>query len=163
MGNIDSLGTGSQNPKPVNDKSGYRLFPTANQQPHLSPKTLQQQTLQRNTSFKKRRSVSLDDSSRPHGVARMPFARPSDAPAPRLQDVPANRMKASRADGHDRTRTSNSYAPNWTKLTAPKSKPPRYSPTGPGSQRTLAMEDLPAHQMVCEQRCAHVSQRALHT
>ncbi|GAB7329991.1 hypothetical protein MBLNU13_g01686t1 [Cladosporium sp. NU13] len=104
MGNGDSFGMGSQNPKPSNDKSthGYRLFPTSNQQPHLSPKTLQQQTLHRNGSFKKRRSVSLDDSSRPHGVARMPFSRPSDAPAPRLQDVPANRMKASKAEGQDR-------------------------------------------------------------
>jgi hypothetical protein len=110
MGNSDSLGTGSQNPKPTNDKSshGYRLFPTApNQQPHVSPKTLQQQTLQRNVSFKKRRSVSLDDSSRPHGVARMPFSRPSDAPAPRLQDVPTHRMKASKAAGQDRTGKSN--------------------------------------------------------
>jgi hypothetical protein len=124
MGNIDRLGTGSQNPKPVNDKSGYRLFPTANQQPHLSPKTLQQQTLQRNTSFKKRRSVSLDDSSRPHGVARMPFSRPSDAPAPRLQDVPANRMKASRADGHDRTCTSNNYARS-DKTDSPKVQTPK--------------------------------------
>ena len=126
MGNSDSFGTGSQNPKPLNDKSahGYRLFPTANQQPHLSPKTLQQQTLHRNTSFKKRRSVSLDDSSRPHGVARMPFSRPSDAPAPRLQDVPANRMKASKTDGQDRNCTSNKYG-SLAKADSPKVQAPK--------------------------------------
>lgn len=109
MGNNDSFGTGSQNPKPATDKLTYRLFPTSNQHPHPSPKTLQQQTLHRNASFRKRRSVSLDDSSRPHGEARMPFARPSDAPAPRIQDVPANRMKASKADGQDRSCTSSNY------------------------------------------------------
>ena len=118
MGHNDSFGTGSQNPKlshtnskPANDKltNGYRLFPTANQQHHLSPKTLQQQTLHRNASFNKRRSASLDDSSRPPGVARMPFSRPSDAPAPRIQNVPANRMKASKAEAQDRSCTSNNY------------------------------------------------------
>lgn len=116
MGHNDSLGTGNQNPnlshsysKPANDKLTYRLFPTANPQPHVSPKTLQQQTLQRTGSTNKRRSVSLDDSSRPHGVARMPFSRPGDGPVPRLQKVPANRVKVTKPDGQDRTCTSHGH------------------------------------------------------
>jgi hypothetical protein len=113
MGHSDSLGMGNQNPKPshphsrpVNEKLTYRLFPTANQQPQVSPKTLQQQTLQRNGSFNKRRSVSLDESSRSHGVARIPFSRPGDAPVPRIQKVPSNRVKVTKPDGQDRTCTS---------------------------------------------------------
>jgi len=131
MGHSDSLGTGNQNPKPsyanskpVNDKLTYRLFPTANQQPQVSPKTLQQQTLHRNGSINKRRSVSLDESSRPHGVARMPFSRPSDAPAPRLQNVPTNRVKVTKADAQDRTCTSNDYCSS-TKADSPKAQAPK--------------------------------------
>jgi len=117
MAHNDSFVKGDQNPKPshanskpVNDKLTYRLFPTANQQPQTSPKTLQHRTLHsRHGSFNKRRSASLDDSSRPHGMARMPFSRPSDAPAPRLQNVPANRVRVTQADAQDRTCTSNYY------------------------------------------------------
>jgi hypothetical protein len=132
MGHSDNLGTGNQNPKPshshskpVNDKLTYRLFPTANQQPQVSPKTLQQQTLQRNASFNKRRSVSLDESSRPHGVARMPFSRPGDSPVPRLQNVPANRVKVTKPDAQDRTCTSpgNRRLPNNTD--SPKAHAPK--------------------------------------
>lgn len=115
MGHSDGVSMGMEPPKqshsqprPTNDKLTYRLFPTANQQPQVSPRTLQQQTLQRNGSFNKRRSASLDDSHRPHGVARMPFSRPGDAPVPRLQKVPANRMKVSKAT-QERTCTSNGH------------------------------------------------------
>jgi hypothetical protein len=125
------LGTGTQNPKtshtnskPVNDKLTYRLFPTANQQPHVSPKTLQQQTLHRNGSFVKRRSVSLDEASRPHGVARMPFSRPSDAPAPRLQNVPANRVKVTKGESQDRTCMSTDCRIS-AKADSPKAQAPR--------------------------------------
>jgi hypothetical protein len=123
MGHSDSLGMGNQNPKPSH--LTYRLFPTANQQPQVSPRTLQQQTLQRNGSFNKRRSVSLDESSRPHGVARMPFSRPGDAPVPRLQKVPANRVKVTKPDGQDRTCTSpgNRRLPN--KADDPKAQAPK--------------------------------------
>lgn len=131
MGNSDGLGTGSQNPKlsqssskPVNDKLTYRLFPTANQQPPVSAKTHQQQTLQRNTSFNKRRSASLDDSQRPHGVAKMPFARPGDAPVSRLQNVPANRVRVTKADPQDRTCTSNSHH-SGTNADGPKAQAPK--------------------------------------
>lgn len=156
MGHSEGVSMGMENPKqshsqprPANDKLTYSLFPTANQQPQVSPRTLQQQTLQRNGSINKRRSVSLDDSQRPHGVARMPFSRPGDAPVPRLQKVPANRMKVSKAT-QDRACTSNGHYPN-TKADGPEAVAPsillykpRVSEDGGHGRSSSAPDDMRA-------------------
>lgn len=119
MGNAERVGIGSQTtspnasrPKLVNEKLTYRLFPTANQQPPISPRTLSKRTLKRTGSLLKRRSASLDEPLRAHRVARQPFPRPDDAPVPRLQPAPSTRGKVTKpslqdkdAIHHFRTRT----------------------------------------------------------
>jgi len=109
MGNIERLEMGSQHispnaaqrPKLVSEKS-YRLFPTANQQPQISPRTLSKRTLKRTGSLLKRRSASLDEPLRAHRVARQPFSRPEDAPVPRLQPAPSTRGKTAKPSTQDR-------------------------------------------------------------
>jgi hypothetical protein len=103
MGNSDRLEMASQHsspnaaprPKLVSEKS-YRLFPTANQQPQISPRTLSKRTLKRTGSLLKRRSASLDEPLRAHRVARQPFSRPEDAPVPRLQPAPSTRGRVAK-------------------------------------------------------------------
>lgn len=95
--------------KQANDKSTYRLFPTASRRPQASPRTIQQTTLTRAGSVNKRRSVSLDDSSRHHAIAAMPFARVGEATVPRIQPVPVNRMKVTKAQDHHKSCTPSLY------------------------------------------------------
>jgi hypothetical protein len=156
MGHSDSSGTGTQNPrsghsnssKSVNDK--YSLFPTANHPPRVSSKPLQQQAHQRIPSFSNRRSLSLDESSRPHGVARMPFSRPGDAQLPRLQKVPANRVTVTKPDGQDRTCMSLGHRrlskANEPEAQAPKilSYKPRISEDAGHGRSSSAPDDMRA-------------------
>ena len=89
-------------PKMVNEKLTYRLFPSAGQQPQMSPRTLSKRTLKRTGSLLKRRSASLDEPLREHRVARQPFSRPDDAPVPRLQPAPSTRGRFNRPSLHDK-------------------------------------------------------------
>jgi hypothetical protein len=93
-------------PKLVTTEKSYRLFPTANQQPQISPRTLSKRTLKRTGSLLKRRSASLDEPLRAHRVARQPFSRPEDAPVPRLQPAPSTRGKFTKPSVQDRDASS---------------------------------------------------------
>lgn len=47
-------------------KPSYRLFPSVEPTPPTSPQSLQKNTLQRASDYRKKRSISLDDTVRPH-------------------------------------------------------------------------------------------------
>lgn len=100
MENVDRAVEGPQRHSPLrslsrntNEKLSYRLFPVANQRPQVSPRTLQQQTL----SQAQRRSISLDDSSRPREAARAAYTQTGNTSVPRIQPVPANRQRGTKA------------------------------------------------------------------
>ena len=135
-------------PKLVNDKLTYRLFPTANQQPQISPRTLSKRTLKRTGSLLKRRSASLDEPLREHRVARKPFSRPDDAPVPRLQPAPSTRdrvAKRSLQDSHHfRTRNDGTDARDQrTRLYMP-----RVSEDGGHGRSSSAPDDMAVGQRV---------------
>lgn len=129
------------------DKSGYRLFPVADQRQQVSPKTLQKQTLGRAGSISKRRSVSLDDASRRDVLTRTPFARTGNNPVPRIQAVPPNRSKITKAYGNNTSSESVKSPLVFLRLlTADKIALLTFCHTNRGSQTMADMEDHQALQ-----------------
>lgn len=130
----------------ANEKSSYRLFPIANQRPQVSPRTLQRETLSRNGSISKRRSASLDDSSRPQfAAARGPPSRNGPAPVPRLQPVPADRQKGTKPQAGQQSCMSHPEQRTISSPTniLPKLMSPTYSPISLGSQTMAVTEGHP--------------------
>ncbi|KAM0720102.1 hypothetical protein Q7P37_004238 [Cladosporium fusiforme] len=100
-----------------NEKSSYRLFPSANQRTQVSPKTLQQQTLAQRGPVGKRRSVSLDDSARPNDATRSYPTRTEHASVPRIQPVPANRQRGAKAQHGQQSSEAPNVLPYKPRLT----------------------------------------------